>query len=87
MNFQEQILGFGSRLRNIGKNEPLTKFSLFLIILLDIFIFSMILAGIEENTQTLSRPEEYASYECTNIIADMTPSEQQSKLIDLLSYG
>lgn len=86
MNFQERILGFGNRLRNIGNNEPLTKFSLFLIILLDIFIFSMILAGIEENTKTLSRPDEYASYECTNIISDMTPTERQSRLIELLSY-
>lgn len=87
MSLQEKFATFGSHLRSIGKNEPLTKFSFFLILLLDIFIFSMIFAGISENTQTLSQPEEYAGYNCTSLIADTTIDEQRSKIMNTLEYG
>lgn len=86
MSFQERFSSFATQLRSIGKNEPLTKFSFFLILLLDVFIFSMILAGIGENTATLSRPEEYASYDCTSIIANMDSNERREKIISSISY-
>lgn len=87
MSLQETFATFGTRLRNIGKNEPLTRFSFFLVLLLDIFIFSMIFAGISENTETLSRPEEYANYDCTNLIAEKTKENQRDTIMGLLEYG
>lgn len=72
MAFQQKFAIYRKRLNSIGNNEPLAKFSLLLILLLDVFIFSMILSGIEDNTKTIATPDSYASYQCRYIIDELS---------------
>lgn len=81
MSFFSSFSTFSTRLRNIGINEPLTKFSFFLILLLDIFIFSMILQGISENTRILATPDSYAGYNCRELLRTGDQGDIRTRLI------
>lgn len=48
------------------KNEPLTKFSIFLLIILDLFIFTNINIGIEEETFKAPKTYDHYTYNCSN---------------------
>ncbi len=51
-----------------SEKEPLTKFSIVIIVLLDMFLFGLIYTGIDEQSQVVDSPETYASYRCRNTI-------------------
>ncbi|MDD3344416.1 MAG: hypothetical protein PHR87_12680 [Sulfurospirillaceae bacterium] len=52
--------------------EKLTKWSIVLIVLLDIFVYSSIQMGITFQTATLNSPESKVDYQCRNILQDST---------------
>lgn len=47
------------------KDEPLTKLSIFLVIVLDFFILSNVIMGIEGETNKAPKTYQYYPYECT----------------------
>lgn len=51
-----------------SEKEPLTKFSIVIILLLDIFLFWLIADGIGEQSKVVETPQDYASYQCRNTI-------------------
>lgn len=53
------------------EREPLTKISLVVILLLDIFLFGIIYDGLEEQGRVIETPDQYASYRCRDTIENM----------------
>ena len=84
MSFFSSFSTFSTRLRSIGANELLTKFSFFLILLLDIFIFSMIFQWISENTRILDTPESYAGYNCRELLRTGEMDEVRVRVLSVL---
>ncbi len=56
------------RLTKIGKHEPLSFFSIVLIIALDIFVLVNLFQGLALQSSQLRQPNEVIPYECTNLI-------------------
>ncbi len=48
------------------EKEPLSRFSIAVILLLDVFLFINIFVGIEEQSNTVDRPSDFVSYVCQN---------------------
>ncbi len=63
------------------KNEPLTKLSIFLIIILDIFILSNVILGIEGETNKAPKTYQYYPYECTKHFKEI-----KTNYNDFISY-
>lgn len=55
-----------------SERDALTKFSIVVILLLDLFIFSLIYQGIEEQGKVVTPPETYASSRCRSLIESFT---------------
>lgn len=51
-----------------SEKEPLTKFSIVIILVLDVFLFGLIYDGISKQSEIVSTPESYASYRCRDTI-------------------
>lgn len=49
-----------------SERDPLTKFSIVIILLLDLFLFGLIYDGISKQSMVVDTPESYASYRCRN---------------------
>ena len=84
MSFFSSFSTFSTRLRSIWTNEPLTKFSFFLILLLDIFIFSMIFQWISENTRILDTPDSYAGYNCRELLRTGDADDVRTRVLSVL---
>lgn len=52
------------------ESEPLSKFILLLIIILDIFVFSSIFQGLKTHSRQLDKIDEYTPYWCVRLIND-----------------
>ncbi len=61
---------FKGRLLCIGGKEPLTKMSLVVIIALDIFVVSMIFAGLSDHSRLLTSPYEHMPTMCREAIIE-----------------
>jgi hypothetical protein len=59
-----------------GEREPLTKLSIVIILLLDIFVFFLVYQGLDKQGEMVDSPSEFASYSCIGAI------EQYSKIDD-----
>ena len=65
--FKNRISKFKNSLTRFNDEEPLSKLSLAIIIILDFFILSVIFEGLAEHTSQLTSPYEYFPYECREI--------------------
>lgn len=85
-NLKESIFSFKERLVNIGKEEPLSKLSLVVIIALDLFILGVVFEGLHDHTQQITSPNEYVPNQCKEIFISKNWSETNflSKLQDLV---
>lgn len=70
MNFIKSVLAFKSRLTRFNEEEPLSKLSLIIVILLDIFLLSVVFVGLEAHTSQLSSVREYFPYECRQVLIE-----------------
>lgn len=61
---------FKKRLLRVNEEEPLGGLSLAIIILLDIFVFAILSAGLGSHTDQLTSPEEYMPYVCRQALVD-----------------
>ncbi len=57
-----------SNLTHINEKEPVSRFSLAVIILLDVFILVALFEGLDEHTAQLATPDEYVPEVCRNIV-------------------
>lgn len=73
-----------TRLTHIGTKEPLSKLSLVVIILLDIFVLTVIFNGLSDTSRQLSTPEDYIPYDCQNYAINTATKTDEMKL-DLVS--
>jgi len=80
--FKKRISLFKRRLTTVGEAEPLNKLSLAVIILLDIFILSIIFAGLKDHTDQLTSHSEYMPYEARQVFIEQTwsPATRMTKL-------
>lgn len=81
-SIKQGLLKFKNRLTSFGDQEPVSKMSLTVIILLDIFILSMLFGGLADHTKQLTSPYEYIPYKCRNIIIEKNWSKA-NQLSDL----
>ena len=66
-NFKKRLSKFKKSLTRFNDDEPLSKISLAIIILLDFFILSVIFEGLSDHTSQLASPYDYFPYECRQI--------------------
>ena len=81
-----KLSAFKNQLTTIGTEEPLNKLSLAVIILLDIFILSILFAGLDDHTKQLTSPNEYMPHIARQVFIEQTwsPSARMSKLEPLV---
>jgi hypothetical protein len=51
-----------------SEKEPLTKFSIVIIVLLDMLLFGLVYTGIDDQSKVVESPESYASTRCRDTI-------------------
>lgn len=64
IEIKESLLKFKNKLVTIGQEEPLNKFSLVVIIALDLFVLFVVFKGLDDHTRQITSPSEYVPYEC-----------------------
>jgi hypothetical protein len=84
MKFFSSLKVLRTRLTHIGTKEPLSKLSLVVIILLDIFVLTVIFNGLSDTSRQLATPEDYIPYDCQNYAIDTATKTDEMKL-DLVS--
>lgn len=67
---KEKINNFKTRLLSISGKEPLSKMSLVVILALDIFVVSMIFAGLSDHSALLTSPYEHMPSVCRTAIVE-----------------
>ncbi len=67
VNIKGRLLEFKDRLTRMGGNEPLSKLSLSVILIIDLFILSVIFQGLNDHTQQLTSPDEYVPSQCREV--------------------
>lgn len=84
--FKGKISAFKNRLTTVGSEEPLNKLALAVIILLDLFVLSILFAGLEDHTKQLISPNEYMPRIARQVFIDQawSPSVRLSKLQPLV---
>ena len=88
MKIAEIFTACRNRLTKISEKEPLSWFSLFLIILFDIFLFSVIATGLSDVTKNVTAPSEYAGYSCLNLLdTDLIANDQDRKASVIRALG
>lgn len=81
MKIATLFTSFRNRLTKISEKEPLSRFSLLLVILFDIFLFSLIASGLSDVTKNITTPSEYAGYSCLSLLdTDKIVDDQTRKL-------
>ena len=72
---------FRDRLTKISEKESLSWFSLFLVILFDIFLFSLVASGLSDATKNIASPGAYLGYSCMSLLdTDAIKNEDERKL-------
>lgn len=74
-----------SRLRSISKNEPLSGFSLIIIIFLDIFVLIALFQGLSDQTASFTTPTDIIPYNCQTIAIDTENYDKSQKIDQILS--
>ncbi len=84
-----RIASLRDHLLKLDGREPLSKLSLIVIIALDLFILSILFAGLADHTRQLTSPAEYVPYDCRQVYIDNAWSEPNrlSKLQHLALSG
>ncbi len=84
--FKGNFSAFKKRLTTIGREEPLNKLALAVIILLDLFVLSMLFGGLEDHTKQLVSPNEYMPQIARQVFIDQawSPSVRLDKLQPLI---
>jgi len=70
MNFIKRTLAFKNSLTRFNEEEPLSKLSLIIVILLDIFLLSVVFYGLEAHTSQLRTDQEYFPWECRQVLIE-----------------
>lgn len=76
-----------SRLRSIGNNEPLSGFSLIIIIFLDIFVLISLFQGLTDQTASFTTPSDIIPYNCQTIAIDTANFTWEQKRDQILSQA
>lgn len=76
-----------SRLRSISKNEPLSGFSLIIIIFLDIFVLIALFQGLSDQTASFTTPTDIIPYNCQTIAIDTENYDKSQKINQILSQA
>lgn len=74
-----------SRLRSVGKNEPLSGLSFIIIIFLDIFVLFAIFQGLSDQTASFTTPADVIPYNCRTIAIDTANYDHDQKVAQILS--
>lgn len=80
----KKIKYFFSRLTKINEEESLSKFSLIMVIMLDIFLFFAVIEGISQNIDQLTNVYEYAPRICRDIVIDKDLPEKIGDRIEFI---
>lgn len=64
---KERIINFKNRLIRINDKEPLSRLSLIIIIIVDLFILAVIFQGLSEHTRQLTSPDEFFPSQCREL--------------------
>ena len=75
IRIKNSISTFKDRLINISGEESLSRFSLTVVIALDIFILMVVFQGLDDHTRQLTSPSEYVPYECKDAFINQNWSE------------
>jgi len=67
-----KLLAIKSGLTTLGKQEPLSKFSLCVIVILDLFLLNIIFDGLSEHTNQLASVYEYIPNTCREAVVSET---------------
>ncbi|MHC4216288.1 MAG: zinc ribbon domain-containing protein [Planctomycetota bacterium] len=70
MGFIKSALAFKGRLTRFNEEEPLSKLSLVIVLLLDIFLLSVVFVGLDAHTAQLSSVSEYFPWECRQVLIE-----------------
>jgi hypothetical protein len=73
-----------SRLRSIGKNEPLSGLSFVIIIFLDIFVLVLLFQGLSDQTASFTTPSDIIPTNCQNIAIDTENYDKSQKIDQIL---
>lgn len=68
MGLFSRFFVFKEHLTKFSQTEKLSVFSLFLVILFDVFLFNMVGSGIENSSDSLAHPDAYLGYQCESLI-------------------
>ncbi len=77
---KNRVNRFKNRLTSFTDDEPVNRPSFLVIILLDVFILSMVFAGLSDHTGQLTSPSEYLPKECRSVF--MLGSWSEANKID-----
>lgn len=86
-SFLPKIQSVFSRLRSINKNEPLSGFSLIIIIFLDIFVLVALFQGLSAQTASFTAPSDVIPTNCQNIAIDTENFDKSQKIDQILSQA
>lgn len=64
------LLNFRDRMFRLGEDEPLSPLSVFVLILLDLFLLTVLFQGLDAHSRLLTTPDEYIPFICQRIIID-----------------
>ncbi|NLW48308.1 MAG: zinc ribbon domain-containing protein [Firmicutes bacterium] len=83
---KKMLLNFRDRMFRLSDDEPLSPLSVFVLILLDIFLLTVLFQGLNAQSRLLTTPDEYVPYICQRIIIhrDWTENNRLDKLSDIV---
>lgn len=76
-----------SRLRSINTHEPLSGFSLIIIIFLDIFVLVSLFQGLNDQTASFTTPSDVIPYNCQAIAIDTKNYDKIQKINQIVSQA
>lgn len=84
-----RFLKFKDRLTRMGGNGSLSKLSLAVILIIDLFILSVIFQGLDDHTRQLTSPDEYVPTQCREVFIQKEWSDAVflTRLQDLVLSG
>ena len=83
---KKMLLSFRDRMFRLGDDEPLSPLSIFVLILLDFFLLTVLFQGLDAQSRLLTTPDDYVPYICQRIIIhrDWTEDNRLDKLSDIV---
>lgn len=86
MKFLSGIKNIKNRLTHLGKKEPLSFFSIFVVLCLDLFVLINLFQGLDLQTRQLNSPSEVIPYQCLSLVKQPTTEKaKESAILDILS--